>query len=132
MGPRHQPTLGEREGAEQHDGERGQDDDGGPRARRLELGDGLQDEVAQPALEPACSASTAPITATVTAILAPDSNAGSAAGPSTWRRVCKREASSVRMSLRRSGSTPASPSRVVTTTGKKQIRPTIASFGARS
>ena len=74
------------------------------------------------------SANTAPITATATAIFAPLSAAGSAAGASTMRSVCQREASSVRMSLSSSGSTLRRASSVVTTTGKKQTITTIASL----
>src|SRR5208282_6287115 len=54
---------------------------------------------------------------------------GSAAGSSPKRNACQREASSVRSSLRCSGSTEASPSTVVTSTGKKQISAITTSFG---
>src|SRR3954447_12795014 len=84
----------------------------------------------RPSLEPACSASTAPMTATATAIRAPEKSAGRAAGASTRRNVAQREAPSVVMSLRRDGSTDASPSSAVTVTGKKQTSATIASLGA--
>src|ERR1700722_11253312 len=71
----------------------------------------------------------APITPTASAIRAPLSAAGSAAGSSPKRNACQRDASSVRSSLGCSGSTAASPSTVVTTTGKKQISAITSSFG---
>ena len=75
------------------------------------------------------SAMKAPITPTASAILAPLRAAGSAAGSSAKRSACQREASSVRSSFARSGSSEASPSIVVTSTGKKQIRAITTSFG---
>ena len=118
---------------EERDGEHGeQDDDGGVGARGLELRDRLHASGGRgPRSEPAYSAKTAPITAIATAIFAPVSAAGSAAGASTKRNACQRDASSVRISLRCSGSTAASASSVVTTTGKKQTSATIDELRAR-
>ena len=75
------------------------------------------------------SAMNAPMTPTASAMRAPLSAAGSPAGSSAKRNACQRLASSVRMSFSCSGSTAASPSTVVTSTGKKQMRAMIASFG---
>jgi hypothetical protein len=128
VGPGQQASLREREGVEERNREPGEHDGGRVGAGGLELGQGLEDEMAQPAY----SANTAPITATATAIFAPLRAAGSAAGASAQRKTCQREASSVRRSLTWSGSTPDSASSVVTTTGKKHTRAMIASLGAMS
>ena len=85
----------------------------------------------RPASEPASSASVAAIAAIATLSFAPVSTPGIAAGASTIRNVCQRDAPNVRMSLRRSASTRSSASSVGTTIGKKQTSATIASFGVR-
>ena len=54
---------------------------------------------------------------------------GSAAGSSTVRSVCRRDAPMLRMSFSSSGSTERSPSSTLTVIGKKQISATIASLG---
>ena len=80
---------------------------------------------------PSCSASTAPITATATAILAPVSSARKRRGHlEVAEDLRRREASRVRISLSRSGSTEASPSSVVTMIGKKQTSAMTTSLGS--
>ena len=64
----------------------------------------------RPESEPAHSANTAPITDTAAATLRPVKAAGSAAGASSSRNVCQREASKERSSLLASGSTRRRPS----------------------
>ena len=55
---------------------------------------------------------------------------GRAAGSSTCRNVRRREASKVRISLIRSGSTAASPAVVVTTIEKNETSAITTSFGS--
>ena len=76
------------------------------------------------------SANTAPITDTATAIFAPANTLGSADGNSTWRNVVSLEASKVRITLIRSGSTASSPAVAVTTIEKNDTIATTTSFGS--
>ena len=131
-GPRHEAALGERQRAEQRHGEGGEDAARRRTARAVSnCGSACRMRWPSPFSEPAHSARIAAMPANARLSFAPVMSPGSAAGASTSRNVCQRDAPNERMSLRRSASARPSASSVETTIGNRQTSATIAIFGAQ-
>jgi hypothetical protein len=78
---------------------------------------------------PTHSPTTAPTTARVMPIFRPENSCGMACGSRTRRKICHSLACTERSRSSRLRSTELNPSAAVTTTGKKTISATTASFG---
>ena len=106
MGPGHERGARPARGAEERDGERGEQHDGGVRARGLELRDGLQDQVAEPVARARLLGEARRRSRRRRRRSSrPRARPAAPRAPRRRRKACQREASSVRISLRWSGST---------------------------